>query len=189
MDYTDMGYMPRSLPRSLASTPGRRSAFGDSVHSLASEGNSVSMSRAAGNARSFSQRSSRSHALDIAIAEREMLWDSNMHIVPRKQPWNNHHRGHQVSWHTHTSYDQLNWNLEPHPYWVAKAPGAFGAHFERNLLYEPPQTSPFRSWDSRHLVANVLSSDPVIDGQRLGLDNRRGVTVNSASPTRRYIHR
>ena len=49
MDYTDMGYMPRSLPRSLASTPGRRSAFGDSVHSLASEGNSVSMSRAAGN--------------------------------------------------------------------------------------------------------------------------------------------
>ena len=90
MDYTDMGYMPRSLPRSLASTPGRRSAFGDSVHSLASEGNSVSMSRAAGNARSFSQRSSRSHALDIATAEREMLWDSNMHIVPREQPWNNH---------------------------------------------------------------------------------------------------
>ena len=118
-----------------------------------------------------------------------MMWDSTLHIVPRKQPWSSSHRGMQVSWDAHTSYDRLNWDLEPHPPWVAKAPGAFGSTFERNLLYGPPRSSPFKSWDSRFPVANELSADPVIDGQRLGLINRRGVAVSMASPTRRYIHR
>ena len=126
---------------------------------------------------------------DVLQAEKEMLWDSSLHIVPRRQTWNSSARGLQTAWSSHSSYDAMHWELEPHPPWVAKAPGMFGEHFERNLMLTPPPPSPFRSWDPRFIVQNRISADPVLDGQRLGLNNRRGVPVSSASPTRSYVKR
>ena len=75
--------------------------------------------------------------------------------------------------------DRLTWDLEHHPPWNAKAPGTHTSTFERNLMYSgvPPidanakhqrsSARPFTAdWDSRFLVANVLSRDPVINGHR-----------------------
>ena len=38
------------------------------------------------------------------------------------------------------------------------------------------------SWDARFLVANSLSNDPVINGHRKGLVNRRGTPCGNLSP-------
>ena len=91
--------------------------------------------------------------------------------------------------------DRLNWNLEPHPSWIAKAPGTHASTFERNLMYDgpfgpPPFSRPFTAdWDSRFLVANTLSNDPVVNGHRKGLVNRRGTPVGNLSPTRNMVNR
>ena len=93
--------------------------------------------------------------------------------------------------------DRLNWDLEPHPPWIAKAPGIYAATFERNLTYAPPiapplltRSRPFTAgWDPRFLVANVLSRDPVLNGHRKGLNNRRGVPCGNLSPTRNWHDR
>ena len=91
--------------------------------------------------------------------------------------------------------DRLNWNLEAHPPWIAKAPGTYAATFERNLtpFTRPSTMQPFRpptaDWDSRFLVANVLSHDPVLNGRRKGLNNRRGTTCGNLSPTRSWDER
>ena len=91
--------------------------------------------------------------------------------------------------------DRLNWNLEAHPRWIAKAPGTFASTFERNLTYEAPLgMSPMRrpftaDWDARFLVANCLSSDPVTNGHRKGLHNRRGTCCGNMSPTRSWEER
>ena len=85
--------------------------------------------------------------------------------------------------------DRLNWNLEPHPQWIHKAPGTFGSHFERNMFYSPPLPSKACAWDSRSHLANCLSGDPVTDGLRRGLNNRRGTTTSNLSPTRPFLER
>ena len=94
------------------------------------------------------------------------------------------------------------WGLEAHPPWVTKSPGAFDYNFERQLRHERPTSArepiapgaqPFRlptaEWDPRFLVANVLSNDPVRNGLRKGLNNRRGATAGNLSPTRPWTER
>jgi hypothetical protein len=150
----------------------------------------MTLSRAGSRARSYAQRSARSERSDLAQAEKEMMWDSSLHLVNRREPWNSSARGLQTAWGAHTSYDLLRFDLEPHPSWVAKAPGVYGEHFDRNLLPTPPPRALFRSsWDPRFVMHNHISSDPVLDGNRLGLNNRRGVPVSFASPTRNYAKR
>lgn len=91
--------------------------------------------------------------------------------------------------------DRLNWNLEAKPSWIAKAPGTYSSTFERNLMYEPPvgpppMRRPFTpDWDARFLVANSLSNDPVINGHRKGLVNRRGTPCGNLSPSRPWVQR
>ena len=88
------------------------------LSTLSHPGNSVSMSRLRGTP-DLSQRSSCSHALDIVTAERDALGQQHAHRTASS-------RGTTIIatpglLHTHTSYDQLNWNLELHLYWVASA--------------------------------------------------------------------
>lgn len=145
-------------------------------------------------ARLFAQREGSVLSEDMQASERESRWDTSLHLVQRQQPWSSASTGTQVAWQTHTSYDRLNWNLEPHPPWIAKAPGTYASTFERNLSYDPPTRSlPFRpltaDWDHRFLVANALSRDPVLNGRRKGLNNRRGTTCGNLSPTRSFQER
>jgi len=134
---------------------------------------------------------------DVHDSVRESEWDTSLHLVRRQQPWNSHQTGVQVAWRTHTSYDRLNWNLEPHPPWIAKAPGTYGSTFERNLTYDYQSPSapnsarrPFTAeWDPRFLVSFSLSNDPVLNGHRKGLNNRRGTALPNLSPTRDWVHR
>ena len=192
--------LARMSPRSQASgtgmSPGRgatRSLFGASYSSRMSVGSQ--MSSKSSRARLFAQRDKSKLAEDVVDSERESLWDTSLHLIQRQQPWNSAAYGTQVPWHTHTSYDLLNWNLEPHPSWIAKAPGTFASTFERNLPYDPPLGPPplhrpfTADWDPRFLVANTLSNDPVVNGHRKGLVNRRGTPVGNLSPSRPWTER
>ena len=93
--------------------------------------------------------------------------------------------------------DRLNLNLEPYPPWIAKSPGAFGETFERRafaplpraMLAGRPFTAPGKEWDPRFLVANELSLDPVLNGLKKGLNNRRGTPCPNLSPTRSFRER
>ena len=112
--------------------------------------------------------------------------------MPRLRPWSSASHGLQVPWETQGEeclHDKLNWNLEPHPQWIHKGPGSFGSTFERNMLYSPPRPSKACAWDARSHLANCLSGDPVTDGMRRGLNNRRGTLTSSLSPTRPFLER
>lgn len=193
----------RMTPRSHISSPagGRpRSNFGGSQISAASGASAFSSIKSA---RAFAQRESSTLLEDMFCSEREASWDARPHLVRRQQPWSSAQHGVQVAWSTHTSFDRLNWDLDPHPSWIAKAPGTYASTFERNLAYDyaptpwrspaPYGSSPFRpvtaEWDSRFLVANSLSNDPVINGRKKGLNNRRGGTIGNLSPTRTWMDR
>jgi len=184
---------PRSYTSALPSPTRPRSNFGGSYVSGAS-GFSSKSSRA----RLFAQREGSALMEDMHTSDREMRWDTSLHLIRRQQPWNSSQQGTQVPWHTHTSYDRLNWNLEPHPPWIAKSPGTYASTFERNLNFAYNQPTlpaglafrpPTAEWDSRFLVANTLSNDPVTNGRKKGLNNRRGMTVGNLSPTRSFDDR
>ena len=51
-----------------------------------------------------------------------------------------------------------------------------------------PRPQPFSApgWDARFPVANSLSRDPVVNGSRRGLSNRRGTTIGNLSPSRSH---
>lgn len=217
-------YSPRAYGASALAGP--RSVFGDSYASARSAGSGVSAKSS--NARLFAQRD-KSMSDDMHDSVREMSWNSSLHIVSRQAPWNSAGTGIQVPWHTQTSCacqhlskpphpppsssptrfvlafrissadDRLNWDLEQHPPWIAKAPGTHASTFARNLMYSgvPPidlhsqsRSRPFTAdWDSRFPVANTLSGDPVINGHRKGLVNRRGTCVGNLSPSRPWLAR
>ena len=175
-------------------------------------------------AQSYSRPGSVTTVEDMINSARETYWDSNPQIVSRQRPWNSTHAGYQVAWQTHTNCtptnthsllsmpcshdpllpsttdDRLNWDLEPHPPWVSRAPTPRHT-FERNLesprsprrssVRMSPAPQPFRApgWDSRHVVANSLSRDPIINGSRRGLTNRRGTTIGNLSPSRSHEYK
>ena len=91
--------------------------------------------------------------------------------------------------------DRLNINLEQHPSWIAKSPGTYVSTFERNLTFDPPLGPPplrrpfTPNWDARFPVANSLSNDPVVNGRRKGLSNRRGTPIGNLSPSRPWTQR
>jgi hypothetical protein len=100
----------------------------------------------------------------------------------------------------HTRGDRLNFGLERHPPWIAKGPGTYKSTFGRLLPHEHLQPSGrgmahgdaiarAEGWDARFVVANVLSRDPVNNGQRRGLNNRRGTLCGSLSPSRPWAIR
>jgi hypothetical protein len=149
----------RMTPRSQISSPagGRpRSNFGGSQISAASGASAFSSIKSA---RAFAQRESSTLLEDMFCSEREASWDARPHLVRRQQPWSSAQHGVQVAWSTHTSFDRLNWDLDPHPSWIAKAPGTYASTFERNLAYDyaptpwrspaPYGSSPFRAPPAR----------------------------------------
>ena len=81
----------------------------------------------------------------------------------RRQFWNNRstlNTPFQPAWNKYSREDQLNVNLELHPYWVAKSPGTFDHTRERWNLYQlpaprAPRARPQTYWDARFISAHV----------------------------------
>ena len=55
--------------------------------------------------------------------------------------------------------------------------------------WDPRRPTTTGGWDSRFRIANELSRDPVIDGTRRGVSNRRGAPCANLSPTRPWRER
>ena len=150
----------------------------------------------ASRAQAFTQRGIiSSYISEVSNVTREMGWDSSAHIVRRRQPWTNQTGGLPIAWQTHTAVDRLNWQLEPHPPWIATSPGAFIRSDERHLVDPRPRTArrrtalPAAPWDTRFGHAHALDRNPVSNGLRSGVINRRGGTIGNLSPSRCWAER
>lgn len=67
----------------------------------------------------------------IDTLRREARWDDTGHQVGLVRPWNSKSRGYQVPWRTHKSDEEMRFDLEPHPQWVATSPGTRATTFDR----------------------------------------------------------